>query len=522
MAILQAVLGLMAACILLALLARALRLPYAVVLILAGMALAFAPGVPRIALDPELALAFFLPPLLMGSAYRTDWQAFRRNLRPILLLAVGCVVFTAFALGAVARLLVPDLPWAAALALGAILAPPDAVAAAAVLQRLNLPRRIVTVLEGESLVNDASALVLYRLAIVAATAGSLSPAAAVGSFLLLGGGGILVGYAVARFTGWALRQLEDTLLETALSFLAAFASFLLAEELGLSGVMATVTCGIWLGRAAHRVYSARTRLEARAVWDFVEFALTSLVFILIGLQVNAILSDLQGRGTFELAGLALAISLALIALRFLWVFPAALLARLLPAFWRDQPDLPWQQVFVLGWSGMRGVVSLAVALALPIGFPERDLLVFLAFCAILATLVVQGTTLEWVIRRLRLTVPPPPDGLAPEEATARQLAAQARLRTIEERLRDELYGAIAADLLPEYRDRHAHLERVRRGGGAARAERAARRALRLEALEAARVVLRQRHDDGELPEEFLVKLNEELDLEEGRVKRALG
>ncbi|MFL1464168.1 Na+/H+ antiporter [Roseococcus sp. DSY-14] len=523
MALVHSVLWLMAACIGLALVARALRLPYAVVLVLAGCGLAFAPGVPRVALDPEVALAFFLPPLLMGSAYRTDWHAFRHNLRPILLLAVGFVVFSAFAVAALARWLVPELPWAAAIALGAILAPPDAVAAAAVLQRLRLPRRIVTVLEGESLMNDATALVLYRLAVVAAAAGTaLEPGPALGSFALLGLGGVAVGWALARAVLWALIRLHDTLLETALSFLAAYAAFGLAEALHLSGVMATVTCGIVMGRAAHRAFSARTRLESRAVWDFVEFVLTSLVFILIGLQLNAILDELGGRGAWELAGLAAAVSLALIALRFAWVFPATYGPRLVPAVRRHDPFPPWRQVFVVAWAGMRGVVSLAAALALPADFPERGLLVFLAFCAIMATLVVQGTTLEWLVKRLGLVQPPHPDGVAPEEAAARHAAAEAMLAAMERRAQDVLYGPMAQDMLAEFRDRAAHLGRVHQGGGAARAERAARRALRLESLDAARDVLLRRHAAGELPEEALAKLAQELDLEESRLKRALG
>lgn len=484
MEIVQSVLWLMAACVGLAVVARALRLPYAVVLILTGSALAFAPGVPQVALDPELALAFFLPPLLMASAYRTDWHAFRRNLRPILLLAVGFVAFSTFAIAALARWLVPEIPWAAALALGAILAPPDAVAAVA--------------------------------------GAGLKPMPALGSFLLPGLGGVVVGWVLARAVLWAVMRLHDTLLETAMSFLATYAAFLLAEELHLSGVMATVTCGIVIGRASHTALSARTRLEARAVWDFMEFVLTSLVFILIGLQLNAILRDLHGRGGWELAGLAAAVSLALIAIRFLWVFPATYLPRLLPALRRHHPFPPWREVFVMAWAGMRGVVSLAAALSLPAGFPERDLIVFLAFCAIMATLVLQGTTLEWLVRRLGLVRPSHPDEVPAEEAEARHAAAQAMLEAMEHRAQDVLYGPMARDMLAEFRERAGYRHRVTKGGGPARAERAARRALRLEALDAARVVILARHAAGNLPEEVLAKLAQELDLEEARLKRALG
>lgn len=522
MAIVEAVLAMMAACVALAVLARFAGLPYAVVLIVAGSAIAFIPGLPDMALNPELALAFFLPPLLQASAFRTDWPAFRRNLRPILLLAVGCVAFTAFFIGWVARLLVPDMPWAAAIALGAILAPPDAVAAAAVLQRLNLPRRIVTVLEGESLVNDASALVIYRFALAAMAAGTFVPEEAVGSFFLLGLGGIAMGWAVGRASLWAIGRLHDTLLETALSFLACYAAYLAAEALHLSGVMAVVTTGIMLGRAQHRVFSARTRLEARAVWQFVEFVLTSLVFILIGLQLNDILERLGDRSGWHLAGLALVISLALIISRFIWVLPAAVLPRLIPGVRRKDSLPPIPHLIVISWAGMRGVVSLAAAIALPLNFPERDLIVFLAFCAILATLVVQGTTLEWLIKRLDLVQPPHPHGIDPEEAHARHIAAEAMLVAIRKRASDVLYGPIAQDLLAEHEDRASHLRRVTKGGAAVAAERAARRAVRLEGLAAARSAILTLQAEDRLAEELLTKLGQELDFEENRLRNALG
>jgi CPA1 family monovalent cation:H+ antiporter len=522
MQIVEAVLALMAACIALAVLARLARLPYAVVLILAGSLIAFIPGLPDISLNPELALAFFLPPLLQGSAFRTDWPAFLRNIRPILLLAVGCVIFTAFLIGLVARWLIPEMPWAAAIALGAILAPPDAVAAAAVLQRLNLPRRIVTVLEGESLVNDASALVIYRFAIAAVAAGTFVPHEAVGGFFLLGLGGIAAGWLVGRATLWAIARLKDTLLETALSFVACYAAFLAAEMAHLSGVMAVVTTGIMLGRAQHRVFSARTRLEARAVWEFIEFVLTSLIFILIGLQLNDILERLGDRSVWQLIGLAVAISLALIISRFIWVFPAIWLPRQIQSLARRDPLPPVSHMIILSWTGMRGVVSLAAALALPLNFPERDLIIFLAFCAIFATLVVQGTTLEWLIKRLGLVQPPHPHGIDPEEAHARHLAAQAMLEAIRKRSTDVLYGPIASDLLAEHKDRAEHLGRVRSGGGPAAAERAARRAVRLEAIDAARTVILALQADGKLTEELLTKLGQELDFEENRMRNALG
>lgn len=522
MAIVEAVLLLIAACIGFALLARRLRLPYAVILVLGGMALAFVPGLPEVPLDPELALAFFLPPLLQASAFRTDWRGFRRNIGPILLLAVGGVAFTAACIAAVAKLLVPDLPWAAAVALGAIVAPPDAVAAGAVLQRVRLPRGVVTVLEGESLINDATALVLYRVAVAAVAAGSFSPWEGMFSFLAVAAGGAAVGWAAGRAAIWATARLDEALLETALSFLICYASYLAAEALHLSGVIAVVTTGLVIGQAQYRFLKPETRLAARTVWEFLEFVLNSLVFILIGLQLNAIIDRLAGRSAWEIGGIAVAIAAALIGSRFVWVFFTASLPRLVPAIRRRDPVGPWRLVTVISWAGMRGVVSLAAALALPLDFPQRDLIVFLAFTAILATLVAQGTTLEWLIKRLGVEEPEHEAGLDPMESEGRRVAAQAALELIEERMQDPLEGAIAADLAPEFRDRAGHLRRAARNTGSAAAERAARRGLRLAALDAGRARLLQHHADGHLHDEALAKLAREIDLEELRVRQVLG
>jgi CPA1 family monovalent cation:H+ antiporter len=523
MALVELLLALIGACIGFSLLARRLRLPYAVILVVGGMVLALIPGMPSLQLDPDLALAFFLPPLLQVSAYRTDWRAFRSNLGPILLLAVGAVAFTAFVIAGVARWLVPELPWPAAIALGAIVAPPDAVAASAVLQRLRLPRRIVTVLEGESLINDASSLVLYKLAVAAALAsGTFGAASGAASFFVLGLGGIVVGWAVGRAALWVMPRLDDLMLETTVGFLAAYASYMAGEALHVSGVLAVVTTGLVLGRAQHTVLSYGARVTMATVWRFVEFLLTSLVFLLIGLQLNDVLDRIASRGMLDLAGIAGGVALALILSRFLWVFPASWLPRRIPALRRRDPMPDWRHIAIVGWAGMRGVVSLAAALALPAGFPERDLIVFLAFTVILATLVVQGTTLEWVIQRLGVTLPPHPNGVDPEEAEGRRLIAAAALAEIERRLEDPLEGAIAADLVHEYRDRAGHLHRTAAGQGAATAERTARRRLRLAALEASRRQLIAHYQAGLIPEEGLVKLEQELDLEELRVRQVLG
>lgn len=519
MEIVEATLALIAACIGFALLARRTRIPYAVILVLGGMVLAFVPGLPRITLDPEIALAFFLPPLLQASAWRTDWRAFRAYLRPILLLAVGAVLFTAFVIGAVAKSLIPGLPWAAAIALGAIVAPPDAVAASAVLKRLSLPRSLVVVLEGESLVNDATALVLYRFSLAAVAAGGVVVGEAALAFVAVALGGIAIGWVVARLAVWALLRLEDSLLEVTATFVACFAAFFPAEALGASGVIAVVTTGLVMGQLQHRVLSPRTRLDARAVWQFVEFVLTSLVFILVGLQLHGIVERIGERSGWELALLAVSISLAVILSRFVWVFSATWLPRLLPAVRRRDPAPPLEHVTIISWAGMRGVVSLAAALALPFEVPERDLIVFLSFCAILATLVLQGTTLEWLIRRLRVAEPRP-DGMPLEEASVRRLVARATLGEIERRADDILEGAVARDLLSEYRDKARVFHGVADGG--TQAELTARMRIRLAALRAGRVALLDHHRGGGLNDEMLSAIEEEMDLEELRIMRLLG
>src|ERR687889_748780 len=331
----EVLLGLLAACVALALLARRLDLPLAVILVIGGMALALIPGLPTVELDPQLALVLFLPPLLQASAYRTDWPAFQFNLRPILLLALGAVMFTALVVAATAKLLVPDLPWAAAVALGAIVAPPDAVAATSVLKNFRIPKRIVTVLEGESLLNDASALVLYRFAVAATMAGAISFGEASLSFVLASVGGAAVGYGVGRTAMWIFAHLEDTLLDILVTFLAGFAAYILAEQLHASGVLAAVACGLLLGRQQHAAFTAQTRLESGAVWSFVEFVLTALVFILIGLELRPLLVRLEDHDPWQLATLGLAVSAALIASRFVWLFPATWLPRALSRSLRE-------------------------------------------------------------------------------------------------------------------------------------------------------------------------------------------
>ncbi len=518
----ELVLLLLTVAVLLAFVARRLHTPPAVAFVLGGMLLAVTPGVRVLDLDPDLYMALFLPPLVQASAFFTVWRAFRANLRPILLLAVGLVFFTAFAIGWAAKTLLPDMPWAAAFTLGAIISPTDTAVTVSVLGRLRIPQRIVTVLEGESLVNDASGLVLYRVAIAAAMTGQFSLVHAASSFVLLFVGGIVVGAAWGYGSIWVFRRLRDTNLEIAASFLVAWASYLLAEAIGVSGVLATTACGLLMGWYQHETFSPQTRMQARAAWSVAVFVLEALLFILVGLSLHEILARFDGHGATNLLPLALLISIGVIAARLAWVFPATYLPRLLvPAIRRHDPSPPPTVPLFIGWAGMRGAVSLAAALALPTDFPYRDPILLITFTVILVTLLIQGGTLSVMIGVLKLNTRVD-DEAAPEHAQARAAIAAAALRVIEERAIDPLEGAIAADMLREYRDRAGWLVRVNENDAVVRAERTARFSLRREALAASRAELLRLHRSREIEDDALHALEQELDLEELRLRPQIG
>ncbi|MBS0641985.1 MAG: Na+/H+ antiporter [Proteobacteria bacterium] len=520
----EILLGLLAASVALASAAQWLKVPLAVVLVLGGMALAFVPGLPTIELEPQLALALFLPPLLQMSAYRTDWPGFRSSLRPILLLALGAVLFTTLVVAATARLLLPELPWAAAIALGAIVAPPDAVAATSVLRNFNIPKRLVTVLEGESLLNDASSLVLFRFAVAAAATGTTSLGWASVQFVVAAAGGVAVGWLVGRAAMWVFSHLEDTLLDILVALLAGFAAYIAAERLHVSGVLAAVACGLVLGRQQHAEFSARTRVEAAAVTDFFEFVLTALVFVLIGLQLRGILLRLEDHNAWQLAGLAVAVSAALVLSRFAWVYPVTWVPRALSRTVRERdPMPPWSHAAVVSWAGMRGVVSMAAAMALPEGFPERDTLVFLAFCAIFTTLILQGTTLGPLIRWLGVNVPDgvPVPGVAPNALEARREATEAAIEAVEDEMEGAEHKDVVDDMLQELRERAEHAELFRQDPEKAQQRVAAKLSLRLAAIEAARTKLLAGGHEA-LGADTLAGMVAELDLEEEQMRIALG
>ena len=407
----QIILVLLVAVAVVALLAERLKLPYPILLVLGGLGLSFIPGLPRVHLHPEVVFLVILPPLLYYAGLLTTWRDFRANLRPILMLAVGLVLATTFAVAAVAHALIPGLPWAAALALGAIVSPPDALAVTSITERLRVPRRITTILEGESLVNDATALVAYRIAVAVtvASAGSFSLASASLQFLWVAAAGIAIGLAVGYLAAWVICLIRQPGVAGTVALLSPFASYLPAERLHVSGVLAVVTTGLVMARRLPLATTAQWRLRNFAVWDTLVFILNGLAFILIGLQLPFIMAELRYLTASTLCLYAVAVSVTAIVIRIAWVFAVAYLTRaLVPAIRRRDPMPPVRHVTLVSWAGMRGVVSLAAALALPHftasgkPFPGRDLIIFLAFSVIFATLVLQGLTLPMLIRLLRI------------------------------------------------------------------------------------------------------------------------
>ena len=433
--------GLLAAAGALLAMAPVLRVPYPILLVLGGLALGFVPGVPEFELPPELVLVAFLPPLLYSSAFFTSLREFRANARHIGLLAVGLVGATTVVVAVVARW-ATGMPWDAAFVLGAAVSPTDPIAATAIARRLGVSRRVVAIVEGESLVNDATALVLYRTAVVAVVAGSFSLWEAGGRLVVGVVGGIAIGLAV----GWVVRQVRRRLnhppTEITISLLTGYLAFLPADAVGVSAVLAAVTAGIYMGWYTPELTTAETRVQGFAFWTILVFVANAVLFTLVGLQLPSLLDGLERFSTAQLVGYAVAVSLAVIVTRALWVVPFMYTTKVL--FRRDQyrdGRPPWQPSAVIAWAGMRGAVSLAAALAIPLTtdtgapFPQRDLIVFLAFTVILATLVLQGLSLPALIRALRVQAVD--DEEIREEATARIRAAEAALARLEELVDEE-------------------------------------------------------------------------------------
>jgi Na+/H+ antiporter len=391
-----------------AVLANRLKIPPAILLVLTGVLLALIPGLPSVELAPELVLLLILPPFIYTSAFQMSWREFQFNLRPITLLSVGSVVFTTVTVAAAVHYLM-DIEWPVGFLLGAIVSPPDAIAPLSIARRMQIPRRIIVILEGEGLANDATALILYRFAVVAVSLGVFSFGEAVGKFAAIVVGEILWGIAA----GWLMlrlrRWVNDPLIEILLSVLTPFLAFWPPAHLGGSGVLATVAAGLYTSWNGPRLIRPATRLQGVFFWDFFTYVLEGMVFLLTGLQARTVISRISDYPFSHLALSVAVIAASVIVARFVWVFPAAYLPRwMFPAIRRKDPSPPWQWVFLLAFTGVRGIVSLAAALAIPFvivtgePFPHRDLILFLTFAVILITLVGQGLMLPWVIEWLGL------------------------------------------------------------------------------------------------------------------------
>jgi CPA1 family monovalent cation:H+ antiporter len=501
-----------------------LRVPYPILLVLGGLALGFVPGLPRLALPPDLVLIAILPPLLYSAAFFTSLRDLRRNVRPISLLAIGLVAATTIGVAAIAHATIPHLPWAAAFVLGAIVSPTDPIAATAIASRLGVARRLVAIAEGESLVNDGTALVLYRVAVGAVVSGSFSLWHTGLRFVLNVVGGVAVGLAVGYVIRHVRRRLDDSPIEITIAVLSGYFAYLPAEALGVSGVLAAVTVGIYMGWYTPELTNPRTRLQGDAFWEIVTFLLNSLLFVLVGLQLPRILDNLGARSTPSLVRDGVVVTAAVIVLRLVWIFPFTYLPRFLFRRVRERDPYPrWQAPALLGWMGLRGAVSLAAALALPLtvhggrAFPQRDLIVFLVFCVILGTLVLQGLTLPPLIRLLGVE----DDGLAArEEAKARIHAAEAALERIDELAEEDwVRGDTAERMRGLYRFRRTRFASRFDDGddGAIEEQSVAYQRLRRELLDAERAALVRLRNEGRINDDVMHRVERDLDLEDSRL-----
>jgi monovalent cation/hydrogen antiporter len=499
------------------------RIPYPIFLVLGGLVLGFVPGVPNIELPPDVVLVAVLPPLLYGSAFFTSLRELRANAVAIGMLAIPLVIVTTIVVAVVAHEWVDKMSWSAAFVLGAIVSPTDPIAATAIMRRLGVPRRVISVVEGESLVNDGTALVLYRVAVVAAVSGAFSFWEASWRFLWAVAGGVAIGIAVGYLVAAVRRRLDNPPVEVTISLMTGYFAFIPANAVKASGVLAVVTAGVYLGWRTPELTSVQTRLQGVAVWEILSFVLNALLFALVGLQLSRIIDDLNGQPGSSLVWWGVLVSLAVVVTRFVWgpllmYLPKVLFPRL-----RHGPITLGSPV-VIAWCGMRGAVSLAAALAIPLttnagrAFPERDLIIFLTFCVILGTLVVQGLTLPAVIRAFHLE----PDHLAEEEdARARIAAADAAIARLDELLGEDWVRDDTAERLRGLygfrKNRFASRFEDGDDGGIEQQSQAYQR-LRRELLDAERDAVVDMRRRGEISGDVERGLLRDLDLEDARLE----
>lgn len=501
--------------------ARRLKIPPAILLVLTGIVLAVVPGLPRVELAPEFALLLVLPPLIYSSAVAMSWREFRFNLRPISLLAIGCVLFTTIVVAAVSRWLL-GFSWPVGFVLGALVSPPDPVAPLAIARRMHLPKRILVILEGEGLANDATALILYRLAVTAVSAGTFSIGPAVGTFVLILAGetiwGIAVGWLMLRLRRWV----DDPRVEIMLSILTPFLAFWPPAELGGSGVLATVSTGLYISWNGVQLISPATRLQGIFFWDFFIYLIEGMIFLITGLQARTLIAGISTGSMSAVAIAAAVVSIAVIVTRFVWMFPATYVPRwLIPSVRRDDPSPPWQWPFALGFTGVRGIVSLAAALAIPFAtqggepFPQRALIIFLVYFVILVTLVGQGLMLPSVIRWLGLaeTGRREREARRAMESKASRQAIAAAIDRLEELARERgLPEEIVRPLQSYYRDHLGSVEQRSDGDDEHRRRIELSDEIGLLLIEAERQLINGLYREGKLDDEARRRIERTLDL----------
>jgi len=509
-------------------LARRLKVPYPIVLILAGLAISFVPRMPHVPLDPNIVFVIFLPPLLYASAWTMSWREFRRNAVMMGLLAVGLVCFTVWGVAEFSDRFITALDWKAGFLLGAVVATTDAIAATSIAKSLGLPRRIVDILEGESLLNDATGLLALEIGLAIMVRGEMpTVGSGLARLVYLVVGGLVIGLLIGVVVGWIERFIDDGPVELVVSLVVPYAAYLAGERAKASGVLAVVACGIYMSRKSTQFFSPAVRLQVNGAWDALTFMLNGLVFVLIGLQLPYVLAGIHGRyGTGTLVFYGAVFSAVLILLRMIWVFPAVKIASFVERRLMghtDEKELKPREVFVVGWTGMRGVLALAAAISVPETlwdgrpFEARNLIVFLAFCVIFVTLVLQGLTLPALIRGLGLAGT---TGMEPEERAARRIVLKAAIRYLENGRKSD--GGVNAHLYDDLVHRYRHkLALVGEGAeeNVGEIDREAYSRLRTIAsatLEAERRTLIGLRDRGRISDDVLRTMERELDLAESQ------
>jgi monovalent cation/hydrogen antiporter len=505
-------------------LARRLKVPYPILLVIAGLLVSFVPGMPRIGFNPDLVFVVFLPPLLYSAAWTLSWREFRRNFVSIAMLAVGLVLFTVVGLALASGSLLPGFDWRSGVLLGAVVAATDAIAATSIARRVGLPQRIVEILEAESLVNDGTGLLALQFGLTMLVTGRTpSVIEGVGRLFFLTGGGILIGLAIGGVVAWFERWVDDGPIEIVISILVPYAAYLIGDRAHASGVIAVIACSMYMSRQSPQYMSPQVRLQTAAVWDALTFILNGILFVLIGLQLPYVVGQIGGMSHKVLLEYGVGFSVVMIIVRMVWVYGETYIAyairRWIHKVEAAEPDP--RAVFIIGWGGMRGVLSLAAAVSLPFGlpngriFPQRSMIIYLAFCSILTTLVFQGLTLPWLIRKLGLSKSV---RMHDEEQEARRiLLREALVHLDRKRSKNRDQAGMFSELIGSYQRRLDALPAEREEPIQGLVDHASRQEAMLAVLKVEREALIRLRDEGRIDDEVMRTLQRELDLTESRM-----